>query len=66
MALSAVNRPSSKGRAVYKVLDSFVVRAPAYEYEIDMTEDELDRLTLAQAAERYEGQDWREIFKPLR
>jgi hypothetical protein len=65
--LSVVNRPSSKpGQATYRVVESNVLHAASYEYEPHMTEDELDRLTLAQAAERYEGLDWRTAFKPLR
>lgn len=66
MVDAVANRLSSKPRrALYKVFDTRVLRGSAYHYEVNMTEDEIDRLTLAAAAERYEGKDWREISEPL-
>ncbi|MGH9199223.1 MAG: hypothetical protein ACRD1T_26280 [Acidimicrobiia bacterium] len=67
MVVAVVNRPSSKPhRAIYKVLDTSMLLASAYLYEINMTEDEIDRRILAQAAEENAGKDWRAISKPLR
>ena len=63
---NVVNRPSNKATAVYKLLTSRTLHATEpIPFEANMTEDALDRLILAWAAEANEAKT-EGISKPLR